>query len=152
MTEFTSSLKDRAILLGWIVGLILAASLLWSLSYNFRAVCLMRSANRSLVDMEFEGRLASPVRRLYNGQFPLGCWYTVDSSDSFFFVFTVFRDGILVPCGAEVSRDGEVKEIFPMGNHARQVMGHIPPALMHIYARRIESVALRPVAEIGGER
>ena len=139
MTVFASGLKDKAILLGWITGLILAAVLVWSLTFNFRSACLMRSANRSLADMEDSRRLVTPLRRPFSGQFPLGCWYTVAESDSVFFVFTVMRDGILVPCGAEISGEGKVKNIVPMGNHARQVLERIPPGLIHIYTRRIES-------------
>ena len=139
MTEFTASLKDRGILFGWIAGLLLAAALLWSLSYHFRAACLMRSVNRSLIDMQDDRRLVTPLRRPLAGQFPLGCWYTVDGTDSLFFVFTIMRDGILVPCGAEISAEGKVKDIVPVGSHARQVLDRIPRGVIHIYTRRIES-------------
>jgi hypothetical protein len=141
MTQFTSALKDRAILLGWIAGLIVAAALLWSFTFSFRAAGLMRSANRALTELGDERRLSAPLSRPSNGQFPLGCWYTVERSTSTFFVFTVMRDGILVPLGAEISAEGRVREILPLGNHARQVFERIPQGLVNVYTRRIESVA-----------
>ena len=140
MTVLISSLKDRAVLLGWIAGLVLAAALLWSLSFPFRAVCLMRSTNRSLIEAGDERRLSAPLSRPVKGQFPLGCWYTLEGSESLFFVFAVMRDGILVPCGAEISGEGKVMNIVPLGSHARQVMENIPWGVIEVYTHRIEHV------------
>ena len=141
MTGFVSSLKDRAILLGWVAGLILAAALLWSLTFHSRAFRLMRSTNQSFIETKDSRRLLSPVSRPFNGHFPLGCWYTLSGSDSLFFVFTVMKDGILVPYGAEISNDGKVTDIVPLGNHARQIVDRIPEGMVHVYLRRIESAA-----------
>ena len=137
--KLAASLKDPAILFGWIASLILAAGLLWSLTFQFRASCLMRSANQSLIEMEDPRTLLAPVSRPLTGHFPLGCWYTIAGSDSLFFVFTIIRDGILVPCGVEISSEGKVTDIVPLGNHARQVMYRIPQGIIHVYMRRIES-------------
>ena len=138
MTVLVSSLKDRAVLLGWIAGLVLAATLLWSLSFPFRSACLMRSANKSLIETGDERRLSAPLPRPVKGQFPLGCWYTLEGSESLFFVFTVMRDGIFVPCGAEISGEGKVTGIVPLGSHARQVMDYIPRGVIDVYRHRIE--------------
>jgi len=138
MTELISSLKDRAVLLGWIAGLVLAGALLWSLSFPFRASCLMRSANRSLIEAGDERRLSAPLSRPVKGQFPFGCWYTLEGSESVFFVFAVMRDGIFVPCGAEVSAEGKVTDFVPLGFHARQVMEGIPQGIINVYTHRIE--------------
>jgi hypothetical protein len=134
----TAALKDRAILAGWIAGLILAGALLWSFTFPFRSSCLMRSVNRTFVETGDERRLLTPLSQPVKGQFPFGCWYTLDKPDTLFFVFTVMRDGIFVPCGAEIS-GGDVTEIVPLGNHARQVMERIPPGLINVYTNRIES-------------
>jgi hypothetical protein len=140
----TSVVKDRAILTGWIVGMVLIISLLWSLSFPFRSACLMRSTNKSLSLMDDPRRLASPLLRSSAGGTapgPLGCWYTLSESDSLFFVFAIMKDGILVPCGAEIAESGMVKEIVSLGNHAGQIMPQIPRGLMNVYIRRIESAA-----------
>jgi hypothetical protein len=147
-----SSLKDRAVLAGWIAGLILAGALLWSLSFPFRTVCLMRTVNRALIETGDERRLLAPLSRPVKGQFPFGCWYTLDKPDTLFFVFTVMRDGMLVPCGAEISDGATVAEIVPLGNHARQVMERIPPGLVHIYTNRIESALANGMAAGRGRR
>jgi hypothetical protein len=131
-------LKDRAVLAGWIVGLVLAAALLWSLTFPFRSVCLMRSVNRSFIETGDDRRLLAPLSRPPKGQFPFGCWYNLDKQETLFFVFTVMRDGMLVPCGAEIS-GGRVTEIVPLGSHALQVMERIPPGLIQVYTHRIES-------------
>jgi hypothetical protein len=51
------------------------------------------------------------------------------------------KDGILVPCGAEVAGNGTVTEIIPLGSHAGQAMPQIPQGLINVYIRRIESAA-----------
>jgi len=139
MKDITPELKDRAILIGWIAGLVLAASLLWSISFPFRAGCLMRSVNKSLALAEDERRLSTALFRPYSVPVPMGCWYALAESGSLFYVFAIMRDGILVPCGAEISSDGEVQEIVPLGAHARQLMDRIPAGLVQVYARRIEA-------------
>ena len=149
MTEFASAAKDRAILFGWIAGLTLAALLLWSLTFSFRATLLMRSVNRFLTETEDTRRLSEPLSQ-FSGHFPIGCWYSVEDSDSFFFVFTVFRDGILVPCGAEISPDGKVKNIIPLGGHAKQAWDRIPRGMINIYIQRIESAAMQVVMRYAG--
>ena len=140
MKAITSAVKDRAILLGWIAGLMLVISLLWSLSFPFRSVCLMRAANKTLALMDDPRRLAFPLIRPAPAG-PLGCWYTLSESGSLFFVFAINKDGILVPCGAEIAKNGTVKEIIPLGSHAGQVMPQIPRGLIQVYVRRIESAA-----------
>jgi len=140
MKNLTFVLKDRFILAGWIAGLVLIASLLWSLSFPFRAACLMRSTNKVFVAMDDPRRLVAPVSH-FSGLESLGCWYRLADSDYLFYVFALVQGGILVPCGAEISDKGEVLEIIPLGNHARQIMKRIPPGLIQMYVRRIENAA-----------
>jgi len=151
MKNLTVVLKDRAILLGWIAGLVLIASLLWSLSFPFRAFCLMRSTNKVLIAMDDSRRLVAPLPHAAS-PISLGCWYRLSdpaaSADSgLFYVFALVQGGILVPCGAEISGKGEVLEIIPLGNHARQIMKRTPPGLIQLYIRRIESAAAVTVAQ-----
>lgn len=153
MNDLTSALKDRAILCGWIAGLVLIAALLWSLSFPFRSVCLMNSVNKTLAAMDDPRRLSSALPYNFAGTRlrsadPLGCWYrsenpSADTNNSLFFVFTIIREGILVPCGAEISEEGKITQIIPLGNHARQVMDQIPHGMIQVYIHRIESAARR---------
>jgi hypothetical protein len=139
MNNFIPTLKDRAVFLGWIAGLVLVASLLWSFSFSFRAACLMKGTNKTLTAMGDKRRLSAPLSNPYAMPVPMGCWYSLSESGSLFFVFTIMREGILVPCGAEISQEGKVVEIIPLGNHARQVMDRMPRTLIQIYINRIES-------------
>jgi len=146
MKETASALKDRAVFAGWVAALVLVASLLWSLSFPSRADYLMRTTNKILISMDDNRRLAAPLLHPVTEPAPLGCWYRLYESSSFFFVFAIMREGILVPCGAEISEQGKVVEIIPLGNHARQVIDQIPQGLIQVYVRRIESAAVSVVA------
>ena len=147
MNGLTDVLKDRAILVAWIAGLVLVASLLWFLSFPFRSACLMNATNKILASMDNDGSgappklLSAPLLRPFRGPASLGCWYRVADSNSLFYVFVLMNGGILVPCGAEITEEGELGGIIPLGSHARQVMGRIPPNLIQVYAQRIESSA-----------
>jgi len=147
MNHITSALKDRLLLLGWIIGLTLAAVLLWSLTSQFRSACLMRSANRVLAAQDDPRSLSAPMQHPFASPVPMGCWYTIEDSPSLFFVFAILRDGILVPCGAEISEKGEVTDLIPLGSHARKVIGRIPQGQVQVYLRRIESAAAKRAGE-----
>jgi hypothetical protein len=148
MNGLTHVIKDRAVLVAWIAGLVLIASLLWFLSFPFRSTCLMNATNKILASMNNDGSgappklLSAPLLRPFRGSAPLGCWYRVSDSNSLFYVFVLMNGGILVPCGAEINEEGKIGGIIPLGNHARQVIGRIPPNLIQAYASRIESSAV----------
>jgi hypothetical protein len=146
MKDLTLALKDRAIFAGWIAGLVLVAALLWSLTFSFRSTCLLRSTNKFFVSVGDNRRLAASLPRLSAGSVPLGCWYRLYESDSLFLVFSIMQEGILVPCGAEITANGEVVEVIPLGSHAQQIIDTIPRNLVQIYVRRIESAAVTAVA------
>ena len=137
--KFPPVWKDRLIFLGWIAGLILAASLLWSLTFSFRANLLLRSVNGVFISMGEQRRVVATLPRQFAG--PLGCWFKTLEPDSLFFVFAVMRDGILVPCGAEIDSEGKVKEVIPLGRHARKVIDRIPQGQIQVYIQRIEAAA-----------
>ena len=146
MIKLAPVLKDRAIFLGWIAGLILASSLLWVLSYPFRATRLMHTTNRVLASMGDDRRLSAALPRQFARAAPLGCWYSLagtSAAPSLFFVFAILQNGILVPYGAEISVQGEVTSLVPLGNHARKNMDRIPPGLIQVYVRRIESAVAK---------
>jgi len=146
MNRLSPMVKDRLILLGWIAGLLLAASLAWSLSYNYRAASMTGSLNKALaaagdkriISSPLPGRSAKPAPAAHA---PMGLWYGLEESDSLFYVFVIMNEGILVPCGVEIDKAGKAVGIVPLGGHARQVIGRIPPGVMRVYLRRIESAA-----------
>ena len=143
MNKLIPLLKGRAVFWAWIAGLLLAAALVWSLSFSFRASCLMRATNKVLASMNDERRLAAPLPSLSVRPVPLGCWYSLTESSSLFLVFTVMQGGILIPCGAEITENGEIMEIIPLGSHSRQVMEKMPRALLQVYVHRIETAMRR---------
>ena len=141
MNKLSPAVKDRLILMGWIAGLLLAASLLWSLSFNYRSAFLMRSVNKALEAAGDTRAVVSHVPRRFTKSSPMGFWYRLYDSDSLFFVFVIMNEGILVPCGVEINAEGKAVDIVPLGSHARQVIDRIPQGVIQIYLHRVESVA-----------
>jgi hypothetical protein len=143
MSGDVSIIRDRLVLLGWIAGLLAAIALLWALTRPVQARYLMQTANRALAAAGDTRRLGAETARPAGKSGLLGYWYSMYNATERMFIFGAIQDGILVPCGAVVSDTGEVMEIIPLSAHARQVLEHMPPSVMRIYVRRIES-ALRP--------
>jgi hypothetical protein len=142
MNNLSPTVKDRLILLGWFAVLLLAASLAWSLSFPYRAHSLMRSVNVALYAAGDTRVLVSPWPGRFAKPAPMGSLYRFFGSDSLFFVFVIMNEGILVPCGVEIDKDGKAGNIVPLGSHARQVIGRIPRGIIQVYLRRIESAAV----------
>jgi hypothetical protein len=136
-----SGIKDRAVFLGWIGGLIIIGGIIWSLTQPVRTRGLMRSVNRILSLGEDTRQLKAPFSfpRPTGSTGPLGNWYTLMDSGDTFFVFTIMRDGILVLCGAQVSAEGKVVDIVPLSDHAKEVFADIPGGIIQTYIRRIEA-------------
>jgi hypothetical protein len=137
-----SGIKDWAVFLGWIGGLVLIGGIIWFLTQPLRAQVLMRSVNRALSFGEDQRRLqaALPLPRPSGSAAPQGNWYTLMNSRDSFFVFPIMRDGILILCGAQVSQTGKVVEIIPLSDHAKQVLKNIPEGIIQMYGRRIEAL------------
>ena len=140
MNKLSPILKDRLILLGWIAGLLLAASLAWALTFPYRADSLMRSVNKALDAAGDTREIFSPLPRGYTKSAPMGFWYRLYGSDSLFFVFVIMNEGTLVPCGVEIDKGGKAVDVVPLGSYARQVIGRIPQGVIQVYIRRVESV------------
>jgi hypothetical protein len=137
---FFAGLKDRAILAGWIGGLALAGLLLWAATASLRGRFLMRTVNRILEEEAAPYRLASVMGGGGGaGGGPMGSWYTLTEGEGSFFVFTLFREGITVPCGALVSPSGQVEELIPLSSHGAEMMDRIPRGVIDVYIRRIEA-------------
>jgi len=141
MNKLSPTVKDRLILIGWFAGLLLAASLAWSLSFPYRTHSLMKTVNNALNAAGDTRLLASSVPGRYTRPAPMGFWYKCYESNSLFFVFVIMNEGILVPCGVEIDKEGKAVDLVPLGSHARQLIGRIPQGVIQVYLRRIESAA-----------
>jgi hypothetical protein len=141
MSGLAPELKDRAVFMAWIGGLFFAGLLLWSFTQQAQARFLLRAVNRALISREDTRRLAAPLGRRPIMVSPMGAWYSMTDSDSGMFVFALMWDGVLIPCGALVSREGKVEELLPLSGSARQLLDRIPQGIKGIYIRRIEAAA-----------
>jgi len=150
MNKMSPILKDRLILVGWIAGLLVAASLAWSLSFPYRSALLMRSVNKAIEAAGDPRIVSSPLPKGFSRHTLMGLWYRLYESDSSFFVFVIMNEGILVPCGVEITKEGKAVGIVPLGNHARQIIGRIPRGVIQVYLRRIESASSGGASYGGG--
>jgi hypothetical protein len=134
-------LKDKAVLFGWIAGLLVIICVLWILTQPLQANNLLRTVNSVFISMNDTRRLSR-----YEGQSRekpglFGYWYSMYNSVNKMFIFTVFQDGILVPLGAIVSDNGAVEEIIPLSAHAMQIFDNMPNSILLMYTARIEAEA-----------
>jgi len=150
MGSAAPALRDRAILAAWVAGAVLAALLAWSLTYSPRMGALMGAVNRALAASGEGLRLSEPLPRALQPSGLMGAWYSIEGSDSLFLVFAVMRDGILAPHGAEVSPEGRIERILPIGAHSAQASDRMPAGALRVYSRRIEAAFARAAG--GGQR
>jgi hypothetical protein len=136
---FLGELKDGAVLAGWICALVLAGLLLWAVTASLRGRFLMRTVNRILEEEKVPYRLASVMNGVKGAGGPAGSWYTLAEGEDVFFVFTLFREGVTIPCGALVNPAGRVENLIPLSVHGAEVMDRIPRGVIDIYTRRIEA-------------
>jgi hypothetical protein len=136
--KYFSELKDKAILLGWIAGLLLLLTVLWVLTSSVQSNNLLRSINGVFINNDDERRVLKNIQHKAGKADLLGYWYSMLNSTDRMFVFGVFQDGILIPVGAILSENGTVKEILPLSAHASQVYENMPKSILQMYINRIE--------------
>jgi len=134
-------MKDKAIMFGWIIGILLLISVLWIATQPFQARHLSRVVNNILINNSDSRRVLAFIPQKAGSKNLFGFWYTMSSTQDKMFVFTAFQDGILLPLGAFVSHDCIVKEIIPLSSHAAQVFDRFPKSILDIYTARIEEAA-----------
>jgi len=134
-------MKDKAILLGWITGLLLLISVLWISIQSVHAFYILRAVNSVFMNNDDLRRVSKFLNVKAGKAETLGYWYSMNSTDKMF-VFTVFLDGILIPLGAIVSPNCTVTEILPLSAHAIQIFDKLPKSILQIYTGRIEEAAL----------
>jgi len=135
-------MKDKAILLGWITGLLLLISVLWIAVQSAQAFNVLRAVNGVFMGNEDPRRVLHFLHTKAGKANALGFWYSMNNTTDKIFVFTVFQDGILVPLGAIVSLNGTVSEIMPLSAHAAQIFDKLPKSILKMYTGRIEEAAL----------
>ena len=132
-------IKDKAVLAGWVAGLLIAISLLWIVTQPLQSRYLLKSVNRILVSRSDPRRLieALPGNEIKPPLF--GYWFSLFNSTEKMFIFPVFQDGIFIPLGAIVLPNGKVDEIIPLSAHAVQKMDNISKSILQMYIVRIET-------------
>jgi hypothetical protein len=134
-------MKDKAILLGWVVGLLMLVCILWIFTQKTQAFNLLRTVNNVFINNN-DSRRVSGILQVKDGKAEtLGYWYQMYNSTNKMFVFTAFQDGILIPLGAIVLPNGTVDEILPLSAHAAQIFDAMPKSILQMYINRIENAA-----------
>ena len=142
--------KDAAIFVGWIAGLVLIAGLCWFLTQPVRSKILSRAVNQVLEQSGNSYVLGGEVSpgALKPGVSKMGSWYTMvrsgqagaEGTRAFIFVF--IGEGTFFPCAARVAPDGKVEEFIPLSSYGEKVIKRVPSEILKLYARRIEGSEL----------
>jgi hypothetical protein len=133
-------MKDKGILLGWVLGLLLLTSVLWISIQSVHAFNILRTINSVFMNNDDSRRVIKYLHVKAGKAEALGYWYSMNTTDKIF-VFTYLKDGILVPLGAIVSPDGTVTEVLPLSAHAVQIFDSLPKSILQMYVGKIEEAA-----------
>jgi hypothetical protein len=141
-TDKPAPLRDWAVFFGWIAGLVLIGGAVWYVTQPLRNQFLMNSVNQILARREDPRRLSAPLAgpRTRGISAPLGNWYALENSRKALFVFPLVQNGPMALCGALVSPEGKVEELFPLSGHAGHIFSDLPQGMKQIYIRRIEAL------------
>jgi hypothetical protein len=131
------NIKNKALTLGWVLGIILVSGLFWRLTQGLQSYYLLRAVNTVFISMDDPRRVSSSLPQ--NGGHGLyGYWYSMYWSDEKMFVFSVIHDGISIPLGAIVNSNNKVKEVIPLSANAIQYFEKLPASVIQMYITRIE--------------
>jgi hypothetical protein len=135
-----SGMRDKAILAGWIGGLVLAGVLLWFFTQPVRVRITGEAVNRILSLREDSRRLGNSVPRdqIRRNLIPLGTWYTLENSPGRALVFSLTAGGGRIACVAMVSPDGRVEELIPLNDPGERMLKRLGEGALWAYMRRIE--------------
>lgn len=164
-------LRDAALLLGWIAGLILIVGLCWFFTQPLRSRLLLRAVNRVLLESGDSRRLEelpqNGTLKREPGISAIGSWYNVSGispsghspgesapEEAKAVVFTFIGEGSFFPCAAIVGSGGEVQEFIALTSHGKRLIKQVSPGILRIYSNRISSgrsVSARRISgRIGG--
>ena len=138
---FVPQVKDTAILVGWIAGLILIAGLCWVLTQPVRNRFLLKAVNQVLEQSGDSRRLGAELSpgTLKPGFLGMGVWYTMNNpAEKKALIFLFIGEGTFFPCAAVVASDGRVEEFIPLNSHGEKMIKRISPEVLKLYTRRIE--------------
>jgi hypothetical protein len=137
-------LKDTAIFVGWIAGIVLIAALCWFLTQNLRSQFLLRSVNRALSQVEGPKRFGElrapiPVKDLGKDASRIGSWFSLKDREGYkVLVFSLISGGNFLPCAAVINAGDKVEGIVPLNSHAAKFLEKVPPGVLEVYTSRIE--------------
>lgn len=133
-------LRDYALLVGWIIGLIVLGAIAWSFTQTVRDQFLLNAVNRVLYNSGETRRLLQPLSAQpfsdTQGAFVQGVWYSTNDG-SFAFVFAFIAGGTFFPSAAILDSNGNVQEFIPLNNHGKRIINYLPERILQINARRI---------------
>jgi len=131
--------KDTILFICWVSGLIAIGSLCWFISRPLRADLLLRTINHAWFTSGDARRLEAPIppNTMKPGLARLGTWYTLRGGNKVL-VFTIFSEGIFLPCAAIINLQGKVEEIIPLSIGGNTRLDRIPSGMIRLHIRRIE--------------
>ena len=133
--------KDTAIFIGWIAGLVLIAGLSSYFTQPLRDRFLVSAVNRVLQQSGDSRRLGQPLISGSSASFGMGSWFSLDAEGrpgTRVFVFAFIGEGTFFPCAAIVGPEGRVEEFIPLNSHGERILARTSPGILHLYSRRIE--------------
>jgi hypothetical protein len=138
-------LKDWGVMSAWIAGILLLNILLWTLTGSIRENRFIETVNQALAEKNDPRRIAriqdkKDVAALSE---TFAHWYALENGPGRAAVFSVISGGVPASCLAMVSAEGKVTGIIPLSGHSARVLEAMPPAILGIYKRNLESGAAR---------
>jgi hypothetical protein len=135
-------MKASGLICIWIGGLILAGALLWFLTQNPRNAALLKAVNTVLASRNDGRRLEAPApfRSIESGKARLGTWFTMAGNRDRALVFSIMNEGIMLPCLAIVSAQGQVTDIIPLNPRGSILLENIPSGLLQMYLSNIQGI------------
>ncbi|MDR2102683.1 MAG: hypothetical protein LBP42_01120 [Treponema sp.] len=133
-------MRDKAVLMGWIGGLLLLGALLWLTTHPLRLRYIGEAVNGSLISRGDPRRLgaAIPRRQIPRNFISLGTWYVLENSPGRALVFSLMAEGVQVPCAAIIAPEGEVEELIPLNRRGEQMLNRLSEGAIRAYIERIE--------------
>ena len=141
-------MKDAAILVGWIAGLIIIAGLCWFFTQPVRDAFLIKAVNKVLEQSNEPRRLGEPLPARSLG---MGSWFTMTEAvkrrdagtgplleGTKAYVFVLIAEGNFFPCAAIVSPECKVEEFIPLNSHGKRIIKQFSSGILRVYASRIE--------------
>ena len=129
--------KDRSILTGWILGLILVAGLTWNLTLPARSRAIQRAVNQVLEQNGDLRRLNEHLSPSEINGLRTGSYFSLNDTD-IAYVFTFIAEGSVFPCMAVIGDNGSVLEFISLSAQGERILEKISPQILALYTGRID--------------